>query len=84
MLRTFRVGVVVALALLAFFPTPANADDPSPTPSPRQPVTEAYRELLAIDASLHAAQARLSDRAADLASAREAVGAKKGPAQPSA
>ncbi|TME74594.1 MAG: hypothetical protein E6I48_08995 [Chloroflexi bacterium] len=39
MLRTFRVGVVVALALLAFFPTSANADDPSPAPSPTPPIT---------------------------------------------
>jgi murein DD-endopeptidase MepM/ murein hydrolase activator NlpD len=39
MLRTFRTGVFVALALLAFFPTPANAEDPTPTPSPTPPVT---------------------------------------------
>lgn len=39
------------------------------------PQIEAYRELLAIDASLRDAQARLSDRAADLAGAREAAAA---------
>ncbi len=38
MLRTARVGVVVALALLAFFPASANADDPTPTPSPSPPI----------------------------------------------
>jgi len=42
------------------------------------PQVEAYRELLAVDALLHAAQARLSDRASQLAGAREAVAAKHG------
>ena len=42
------------------------------------PQIEAYRELLAIDAALHDAQTRLSERAAQLASAREAVAAKQG------
>ena len=39
---------------------------------------EAYRELLVIDASLHEAHARLTDRAAQLAAARESVAAKQG------
>lgn len=39
---------------------------------------EAYRELLAIDASLHEAHAQLTDRAAQLAAARESVAAKQG------
>ncbi|MEP6693009.1 MAG: peptidoglycan DD-metalloendopeptidase family protein [Chloroflexota bacterium] len=39
---------------------------------------EAYRELLGIDAALHEAQARLTERAAQLASAQEAVSAKQG------
>jgi murein DD-endopeptidase MepM/ murein hydrolase activator NlpD len=39
MLRTFRVGVVLGLALLAIFPAYANADDPTPTPSTPPPVT---------------------------------------------
>jgi murein DD-endopeptidase MepM/ murein hydrolase activator NlpD len=42
------------------------------------PQIEAYRELLFIDASLREAQARLSDRAAQLAEARAAVAAKQG------
>lgn len=39
---------------------------------------EAYRELLSIDASLRDAHRRLSERAAQLAGAQEAVGAKQG------
>jgi murein DD-endopeptidase MepM/ murein hydrolase activator NlpD len=39
---------------------------------------EAYRELQAIDASLHEAQTRLTDRAAQLAEAQDAVAAKQG------
>lgn len=39
---------------------------------------EAYRELLSIDSSLRDAHARLSDRATQLAGAREAVAAKQG------
>jgi murein DD-endopeptidase MepM/ murein hydrolase activator NlpD len=39
---------------------------------------EAYRELLSIDASLRDAQARLSDRASQLAGARDSVAAKQG------
>jgi murein DD-endopeptidase MepM/ murein hydrolase activator NlpD len=39
---------------------------------------EAYRELLAIDASLREAHATLSERAAQLAEAQAAVGAKQG------
>jgi len=39
---------------------------------------EAYRELLAIDASLREAHARLSERATQLAEAQAAVGAKQG------
>jgi murein DD-endopeptidase MepM/ murein hydrolase activator NlpD len=39
---------------------------------------EAYRELLFIDASLREAQTRLTDRAAQLAGARDAVAAKQG------
>jgi murein DD-endopeptidase MepM/ murein hydrolase activator NlpD len=39
---------------------------------------EAYRDLLSIDASLREAQARLTDRAAQLAGARESVAAKQG------
>src|SRR5258705_2227355 len=41
MLRTFRVGGVLAFALLAMFPAYANADDPTPTPSPAPPVMPA-------------------------------------------
>ncbi len=39
---------------------------------------EAYRELLTIDTSLRDAQTRLSDRAAQLAGAQDAVAAKQG------
>ena len=39
---------------------------------------EAYRELLSIDASLRDAKTRLSERAAQLAEAQAAVGAKQG------
>lgn len=39
---------------------------------------EAYQELLSIDASLHEAHTRLSDRAAQLADAQAAVAAKQG------
>ena len=39
---------------------------------------EAYRELLSIDASLRGAHARLSERAAQLAGAQDAVAAKQG------
>jgi murein DD-endopeptidase MepM/ murein hydrolase activator NlpD len=39
---------------------------------------EAYRELLSIDGSLRDAQARLSDRAAQLAGAQDAIAAKQG------
>ena len=39
---------------------------------------EAYQELLSIDVSLHDAQTRLSERAAQLAQARDAVAAKQG------
>ncbi len=39
---------------------------------------EAYRELLSVDASLRDAHARLSERAAQLAGAQAAVGAKQG------
>jgi murein DD-endopeptidase MepM/ murein hydrolase activator NlpD len=39
---------------------------------------EAYRELLSIDASLRDAQARLSERAEQLAGAKDAVAAKQG------
>jgi murein DD-endopeptidase MepM/ murein hydrolase activator NlpD len=39
---------------------------------------EAYRELLSIDASLREAQARLSERAAQLAGAKDAIAAKQG------
>ena len=39
---------------------------------------EAYRELLSIDASLRDAQTRLSDRAAQLAGAQDAIAAKQG------
>ena len=39
---------------------------------------EAYRELMSIDASLREAQTQLSDRAAQLAGAQDAVAAKQG------
>jgi murein DD-endopeptidase MepM/ murein hydrolase activator NlpD len=39
MLRTFRLGAVLGFALLAVFPSSANADELTPAPSPTPPVT---------------------------------------------
>jgi murein DD-endopeptidase MepM/ murein hydrolase activator NlpD len=41
MFRTFRLGTVLGLVLFVMFPAYANADDPTPTPSPTTPVTPA-------------------------------------------